>query len=71
MIIKGTDGKKYECYLGDDGTLDTVIIVNGHEFRFDAEYAAYFRNSHGAMTKKGFKELCHECIDDLWQYEEV
>lgn len=70
MIIKDTDGAEYECYLGDDGTMDTVIEVAGHEFRFNCEYAATYRDENGAMTEEGFKELCLECIEDLWQFEE-
>ena len=60
----------HECYLGDDGTLDTVIVVDGHEFRFSQEYASHCRDQDtGAMTDDGFVELARECIEDLWQYE--
>ena len=57
----------HECYLVDDGTLDTVISVNGIEFHYDTEFASQFRDETGAMTEIGFKNLCEIAIDD---YEE-
>ena len=57
------DGEVYECYLGDDGTLDTVIIVNNQEYRFGD--TSHCRDNDGAMTDEGFRELCCECIEDL------
>ena len=63
-IMKITDkGKEYECFLMDDGTLDTVISVNGQEHRFSTEYAATYRDAMGAMTTDGFYELAYEAID--------
>ena len=58
---------QFECYLIDDGTLDTVIEVDGIEHRFDGEFANQYRDKNGTMTKKGFIELCKECIEE---YEE-
>ena len=67
-IYDDETGKMYECFLVDDGTLDTVIEVDGREFRFsDTSWA---RDESGTITDKGFIELCNECIEDLWQYEE-
>ncbi len=63
-----SDGKTYDCYLGDDGTMDTVIVIDGREFRYSD--TSHLRDEAGALTDEGFYELCHECIDDLWQYEE-
>ncbi|MHA2099649.1 MAG: hypothetical protein ACW99A_13315 [Candidatus Kariarchaeaceae archaeon] len=59
MIIQ-----KRECYLVDDGTLDTVISIDGVEHRFDMEYAAQYRDENGAMTTEGFEDLCREVIDN-------
>lgn len=56
----------HECYLGDDGTLDTVIVVDGHEFRLSETSWARDPDT-GAMTDEGFIELCKECIDDVWE----
>jgi len=61
MLIK--DGKyTYEVFLIDDGSLDTVIEINGKIFRFDSEYASIYRNKDGEMTEKGLKELAEETI---------
>jgi len=57
----------YECSLVDDGTLDTVIEIDGTEHRFDGDYTSFYRDKNGAMTEKGFIELCKKCIED---YEE-
>ena len=54
----------HECYLVDDGTLDTVISIDGKEYRLDAEYTSQFRHDSGAMTDEGFAELCKECINE-------
>ena len=59
----------HDCFLGDDGTLDTVIEVDGKEFRFGDTSWARDPNT-GEMTDEGFVELCKECIEDLWQFEE-
>ncbi len=65
MQIKDDAGKTYECSLEDDGTLDTVIMVDGEAHRFDSEYASHYRNDDGEMLWEGFKALCQECIADL------
>jgi len=65
-IIK--DGKSYVCFLGDDGTLDTVIEINGKEFRFSD--TSHLRDESGTLTNEGFIELCEDCIEDLWQFED-
>lgn len=62
-------GKTWTARLGDDGTLDTLIIVTDpagkrREVRFDHEYAANFRNEKtSAMTRDGFKMLASEAVD--------
>jgi hypothetical protein len=58
----------YECFLCDDGTLDTVISIDGEEIRFSQDYAANFRDSDGVMTDEGFKELCREEIEQMETY---
>jgi len=54
----------YECNLLDDGSLDTVIEVDGIEHRFSNEFASGCRDKNGAMTENGLKELCLIAIDD-------
>lgn len=64
---------EYSCYLGDDGTLDTVIEITPVncfaddctlEARFDTEYASFFRDDKGAMTDDGFRGLALEAIEN-------
>ena len=64
------NNRLWEVYLGDDGTLDTVIEVRpvrgdhpAQEVRFDGEWAANFRTADGAMTQRGLRELGLEAID--------
>jgi hypothetical protein len=57
------DGKEYTVLLVDDGTLDTVISINGKEYRFDSEYAERFRDENGAMTENGLMELANEVFE--------
>jgi len=55
--------KEYNVYLEDDGTLDTVVSVNGKDIRFDTEFASQFRNRKGEITKKGWEQLKEEAIN--------
>ena len=68
MIITDDYYGNFDVSLGDDGTLDTVIIVqppNGkcEEIRYSTEYGAHFRDDTGAMTDIGFEELAEEAVD--------
>ncbi len=75
MIIRDEEYGEFEISLGDDGTLDTVIVVDPikmkicpglindigrQEIRFSTEYAAYFRNQDGEITQ--FEELGAEAF---------
>ena len=64
MIV--TCGDHYhDAYLCDDGTLDTVLEVDGHEVRFDTEYASTWRDVRdGTMTIDGIIALSREACDD-------
>jgi len=57
MRVRHGCGKLHDVSLCDDGTMDTVIDVDGHEVRFDGEFAAGFRGRDGAMTRRGLREL--------------
>jgi len=57
------DGKVYDVRLVDDGTMDTVISIDGKEHRFETEYAAHYRTAEGAMTEEGLKALAKDAID--------
>ena len=60
----------YECCLLDDGSLDTVISIDGKEIRLDSEYASQYRDEDGTMTEKGFIKLCWEEIEVMDSYAE-
>ena len=55
-------GHMHEVFLSDDGTLDTVIEVDGHEVRFEREYARPYRTRDGAMTDGGLRALAIEAL---------
>lgn len=53
--------------LIDDGSLDTVVSVNGKEIRYDQEFASQFRNKRtGGITLKGWKELEKQAKEDYY-----
>lgn len=56
--------KLHEVFLCDDGTMDTVIEVDGVEHRFDCEYASNMRDKTGAMTERGLRELGLEVLSE-------
>ena len=64
-------GKIRDVYLGDDGTMDTVVTIDGREFRFDCEYASSCRRSNGEMTLLGLRTLAKECEDDIDSDDQV
>jgi hypothetical protein len=57
------DGKEYDVQLLDDGTLDTVISVNGQECRYSQEFAYFYRDSSGAMTEEGLMDLAIDAVN--------
>lgn len=71
MIIADEKYGEFDVTLGDDGTMDTVIIVDSRdivdaeleEIRFSTEYGAMFRDDEGTMTGEGFAELAEEAVD--------
>lgn len=60
------DGQTFNVFLVDEGTLDTVLKIEGTDFvqRFDHEYASSFRDESGDLTDEGFKELAEETVND-------
>ncbi|MCH7759839.1 hypothetical protein IIA15_00335 [candidate division TA06 bacterium] len=63
MRVK-TNLMEYDVLLGDDGTLDTVIVIDGEqEIRFSQEYASTFRQEDGSFTESSFRELAEEAVD--------
>jgi hypothetical protein len=56
--------RKHDVQLIDDGSLDTVISVNGREMRYSTEFGSLFRNKKGELTQKGFAQLKKMAVDD-------
>lgn len=56
----------HEVKLVDDGTLDTVVNVDGVEMRYDQEYVADFRDPElGSLTDEGFDALMEQAVNDF------
>ena len=62
MMIKEQD-EQFEVFLANNGTLDTVITVNGYPVTFSQEYACDFRNAEGDFSESSFYDLAKEAID--------
>lgn len=61
------EGKVFEIDLVDDGTLDTVIAVNGKEYRFSGD--AVEREEDGSITPIELLRLGNEAIEDMCEEE--
>ena len=73
---------RFNVYLEDDGTMDTVLSVSpvnhdlwarygSSEIRFDCEYASSFRKKNGDMTISGFRILAEEAIEAYLEMHEI
>lgn len=66
---------RYDCYLSDDGTLDTIIEINKIEthnkkdyslrefVRIDFYEARPYRSGDGTINETNFKRLCSEYLN--------
>ena len=69
------EGRMWDVYLLDDGTLDTVIKVRRirdnmtFESRFDGEYASQYRHKDGSMSTPGLIALGKETADAMLEVE--
>jgi hypothetical protein len=61
--IDKVSGRAFECSLADDGTLDTVLLVDGKEYRFDSDYVA--RLPDGTIPARELERLFDEVIDEI------
>jgi hypothetical protein len=43
--------------------MDTIIVVDGVDVRFDCEFAASYRDKDGAMTARGLRELAIDACE--------
>lgn len=62
---KIVEGYVFNCYLEDDGTLDTVVSINNHIVRFDSDYVA--RLTDGTIPPQELERLYDDAIDALWE----
>jgi len=65
MKITDHENNQFDVYLVDDGTIDTVIDVNGKEFRFDSEFASFWRDEDGTLSEEGLKELALDALSNM------
>ena len=63
--ITDEEGNEFEVALVDDGTEDTVIDVNGREFRFSNDFAGLWRDEAGNLSDEGLKELALDALANL------
>lgn len=67
MIIRHGCGVQHNVSLCDDGTMDTVIDVDGHEIRFSEAD----RDKYGVVQDRWLREAAIEaCNDGLLEEEE-
>ena len=69
MTIDDNEYGQFDVYLGDDGTMDTVIeVYNSSQFegvreiRF-GDTSHHRDNETGALADDGFKELAAESVE--------
>ena len=51
-------GSTYSCSLGDNGTIDTLVYIDGTEHVVSHEIACDYRLKTGGFSIAGFKRLC-------------
>jgi hypothetical protein len=62
MLIS-LNGSTYDCELGDNGTVDTLVYVDGVDYVYDTETAAPYREEEsGVFTASGFARFCCEVV---------
>ena len=77
MTSKSIDG--WDVHLGDEGTLDTVIICLSQKEptiqyteRFSCDYASDFRDpNNGMLTEEGFNQLAEEAVENVEERREI
>ncbi len=62
-------GSLWKCELVDDGTLDTVVLVQDVRERWEPEEIRFsdtsdLRDKDGRLTKRGFHILCGQAVDE-------
>ena len=54
----------HEVFPVDEGTMDTVLTVDGCRHSYDQEFAAIYRAKNGVLTDQGFRDLAANAVDD-------
>lgn len=65
MQVRLSDGKDHEVHLIDDGTLDTVIQLDGANHTFAAEAVAALRDRRGRLIGDALTELAELSLDSV------
>lgn len=61
---------RFEVEHIDDGTLGTVIAINGQEYRFDQDFASMWRDeATGELSKDGLTELALDALSNMEEEE--
>ncbi len=67
MLINLENGDTVNAELIDDGTLDTVVRLNGIDSSYSQEVAAKYRTANGGFTRGGFVRFVKEvCVPDCY-----
>lgn len=57
------EGEQHTVELRDDGTLDTVLVIDGEEVRLSPDFAAQYREEDGSFTDETLVHCAKDCID--------
>jgi len=70
MKITDHENNVFDVFLvADDETTDTVIEINGKEFRFDADFASFWRDEEGNLSEEGLKQLALDALANMEEEE--
>ncbi len=64
MTFRLSDGADHDVHLIDDGTMDTVIMVDGRQHSFSSESVAALRDRRGSLSEDGMVELAEMTIEN-------
>jgi hypothetical protein len=59
------DDHEFDVNLCEDDSRDTVININGKQFRFDEEFASMYYDDTGVLTEDGLRELAEQILSSL------
>lgn len=65
MMLRLSDGRQHDVHLIDDGTLDTVIQLDGTNHTFASEAVASLRDRRGRLVEDALTELAELSLDSV------